>query len=274
MKKIYVLLLLFFLLKSLSAQNFKLEDAETILAEKFEYDVSWTFLHIGTITLTTEYIISNPGFLKITMDIKSAPLLPFINIDEHNVAIMRAADGMTFYYYGKSKKDGKISEIIIRFIESENFTVYEAKDCDYGTIIHKDTLRHKEPYLVGTSLINYTRQFADSGLIKTVPTMLGGKFYPTILNFCGPTDYVNIDNYKKPIRCFQYKGSADWEGNATAGLSGQFTGWLSDDNDKVVVYAEMEILLGSIDIELSEWYKPDWTPPTSKKLFTQTKKIK
>ena len=218
------------------------------------------------------HIISFPDLLKITMDVKSAPLLPFINIDEHNLAIMRASDGMTFYYYGKLEEDGDLSEVIIRFFESENFTMYETRNCDDGMVIKKDTLRYKEPYLVGTSLINYTRLFADSGLVKTVPTLLGGKFYSTILDFCGPIEYVEIDNYKEPIRCFKYKGSADWEDNATAGLSGDFTGWFSDDDDKVVVYAEMEILIGSIDIELSEWYKSDWIPPTNKNLFTQTEK--
>ena len=272
MNKIYVLLLSLFLNIGLPAQNSQLEDSEAVLEEKFVYDVSWTFLHIGTITLTTERIISDPGLLRITMDLKTAPMLPFINIDEHNVTIMRISDGMTFYYYGKLKEDSNLSEVIIRFFESENFTVYETRDCNDGMITSKDTIRIKEPYLVGASLINYTRLFADSGLIKSVPTLLGGKFYPTIIDFCGPTEYVDIDNHNKPIRCYKYKGSADWEGNATAGLSGEFTGWFSDDNIRVVVYAEMEILLGSIDIELSEWYNPGWTPPTSKKIFTQTKK--
>ena len=272
MSKIFFTLLIILSIIDLSAQDFKIENAQTSLEEKFIYNVSWTFLNIGTITLTTERINSHPELLKITMDVKSAPLLPFLKIDEHNVAIMRVSDGMTFYFYGNAKKDGKLSEIIITFIESKNITVYETRDYNDGILISKDTIRHKEPYLVGTSLINYARQFADSGLIKTVHTILNGKFYPTTLNFCGPIEYVDIENYDKPVRSFKYKGSADWEGNATAGLSGEFTGWLSDDKDKVVVYAEMEILLGSIDIKLTEWYKPSWTPPSSKNLITQTKK--
>jgi len=272
MKKIFVFVWFLILVIGLSGQDFDLENAETRLEEKFVYNVSWTFIHIGTITLITERLISYPKLLKITMDIKTAPLLPFIDIDEHNVAIMQYSDGMTFYYYGKVKNDGKFSEIIIHFIESENFTVYETRDYDDKKLIRRDTIRYEEPYLVGTSLINYTRHCADSGLIKTVFTLLGGKFYPTTLNFCGPSEFIDIDNYEEPIRCFKYTGSADWEGNATAGLSGDFTGWISDDDGRVVIFSEMEILLGSIDIELVKWYKPGWTPPTSKSIFTQTKK--
>jgi len=272
MKSQIVLLSLIILLSNLSAQTLKLEEAETKLEEKFVYNVGWTFLHIGTITLSTERLISYPELVKITMDIKTAPLLPFINIDEHNIAIMRESDGMTFYYYGKEKNDRQIVEVINRFYESENLTVHQVKECSTGELICIDTIRYNEPYLIGTSLVNYTRNIAAAGLIKTAPTLLGTKFYPTTLDFCGPVEFVETEICEEPVRSFKYTGSAEWEGNATAGLSGDFTGWFSDDSEKVVIYAEMEILLGSIDIELSEFYKPGWISPTSKSLLVQTKK--
>ncbi|MBK9096640.1 MAG: DUF3108 domain-containing protein [bacterium] len=272
MKNQIVLISLLILLGNLSAQNLKLEDAETKLEEKFVYNVGWTFLHIGTITLCTERLISYPELIKITMDVKTASLIPFINIDEHNVAIMRESNGMTYYYYGKENNDGKIVEVVNRFYETENFTLHQVKDCSTGELICKDTIRYNGPYLVGTSLVNYTRIIAAAGLVKTVPTLLGAKFYPTTLNFCGPVEFIETGICDEPVRSFKYTGSAEWEGNATAGLSGDFTGWFSDDSEKVVIYAEMEILLGSIDIELSECNKSGWTPPTSKSLFVQTKK--
>lgn len=272
MKSQIVFISLIILLGNLSAQKLKLEEAETKLEEKFIYNVSWTFLHIGTITLSTERLISYPELVKITMDIKTAPLLPFINIDEHNVAIMRESDGMTFYYYGKENNDGRIAEIIYRFYESANLTVHQRKDCITGKLICTDTIRYNKPYLVGTSLVNYTRNIASAGLIKTAPTLLEAKFYTTTLNFCGPVEFVEIEICEEPVRSFKYTGSAEWEGNATAGLSGDFTGWFSDDSEKVVIYAEMEILIGSIDIELTEWYKPGWIPTSGNSLITQTKK--
>jgi hypothetical protein len=270
MKKIFALLLM--LTIYISGQDFQLIKAETKLEEKFIYRVGWSIFKLGTITLITENIVSYPGFVKITMDIKSAPLLPFIDIDEHNVAIMRAADGMTFFYYGTQKKDGKIVESVSRYYESGNYSLYEMKDCQTGKLIRRDTLRYPAPYLVGTSLINYTRLNVSPGVIKNVPTMLESNFYQTTLNFCGPTEYIEIDNYDEPIRVFKYEGSADWEGNATAGLSGEFSAWISENEARVVIYAEMEIILGSIEIELVEWYKPGWIPPTNKNLFVQKKK--
>jgi hypothetical protein len=272
MKKVHIALFVLLLANNLFAQNFLLEEAETRLEEKFVYNVSWSFIHIGTISLITERLISHPGLLKITANIKTAPMLPFINIDEYNVALMRANDGATLYYYGKARKDGKSYETIIEFFESENTIVHEMKDFETGKFVRQDTLKYKEPFLVGTTLVNYARQCLDSGLVMTIPTLLEGKFYPTTLEYCGPSKYLEISNYDEPIRCFKYKGSADWEGNATAGVSGEFIGWISDDEDRVVIFSEMEILIGSIDIELVEWYKPGWAPPTNESIFTQTKR--
>ena len=103
--------------------------------------------------------------------------------------------------------------------------------------------------------------------------LCGGSFYKTTLNYCGPVELVEIDAFDSPIRTFKYEGNAEWDGKATAGLSGEFTGWISDDDASVVISAEMKIILGSIDVELQEWYKPGWRPPTSNfRLITEKKK--
>jgi hypothetical protein len=239
------------------------------LEEKFVYGVSWAFFHLGTITITIERVIPNPELRKITVDIETAPLLPFIDIDEHNIVIMRLLDGMTMYYYGTEELDGEKVEIQCSYHEEDNFLIYEVKNFESGELISKDTLTYTEPFLIGTSLMHYTRLIVDSGEIKILPTLVAGKFYNTTLNFCGPVEYIEIDEFDEPIRTFKYEGSADWDGKATAGLSGEFTGWISDDDGSVVINAELEIFLGSVDIELEDWYKPGWIPPTKTKLLTK-----
>ncbi len=270
MKMIYVLGITLLAVISIYCQYNLNEDESKLLEEKFVYDVSWTIFHLGTISITVERVISNPDLRKITLDVKTAPLLPFIDIDEHNLAIMRVHDGMTMHYYGIEEQDGVKVEIESNYYEDEMFTVYEVRNFETGETIKKDTLTFSKPYLVGTSLIHYTRLIADSGLKFNVPTLLGGKFYNTNLNFCGPIEYMEIDEFDEPIRTFRYKGLAEWDGKATAGLSGEFIGWLSDDEGSVVIGAEMKIFLGSIEVELVEWHKPGWIPPTEKNLVTKT----
>jgi hypothetical protein len=268
MKKLIVLGITLMAIVNIYGQSYYSKSTETILEEKFVYGVSWAFFHLGTLTLTVESVIADPELKKITVDIKTASLLPFIDIDEYNEVIMRMRDGMTMNFYGTEELDGEKVEKHCNYYEDENLSVYEERNLESAELISRDTVTYSKPYLIGSSLIHYTRLIADSGLVINVPTMLGGDIYNTKLNFCGPVEYIEIDEFDEPIRTFKYEGSAEWDGKATAGLSGDFTGWLSDDDASVVIRAEMKILLGSVVIELEEWYKPGWTPPTKIKLLT------
>jgi len=269
MKKLFVLCIALMLVLNMYGQSNYSKNTNTQLEEKFVYGVSWAFFHLGTITITIERIIRNPELRKITVDVETASLLPFIDIDEHNEVIMRLRDGMTMHYYGIEELDGETVEIQCSYHEEENFSIYEIRNIENSELIKKDTLVYVKPYLIGTSLLHYTRLIADSGEVKILPTLVAGNLYNTTLNFCGPVEYIEIDEFDEPIRTFKYEGSAEWDGKATAGLSGEFTGWLSDDSGSVVIRAELEIFLGSIDIELEEWHKPGWNPPTKTEFLTR-----
>jgi hypothetical protein len=269
MKKLFVLVITVMVVVNIYGQAYNSKSTETLLEEQFVYGVSWSFFHLATLTLTVESVIADPELKKITVDIKTASLLPFIDIDEYNEVIMRVFDGMTMNFYGTEELDGEKVEKRCNYYQDDNLSVYEERIFESAELISRDTVTYSKPYLIGSSLIHYTRLIADSGLVINVPTMLGGDIYNTILNFCGPVEYIDIDEFDEPIRTFKYEGSAEWDGKATAGLSGDFTGWLSDDDGSVVIRAEMKILLGSVVIELEEWYKPGWTPPTKTKLLTK-----
>lgn len=270
MKRIIILIAPLVLSQNLSGQSFSYLNSETRLEERFVYNVSWTFIHIGTITMTVERIISYPDLRKITLEIKTAPALPFVNIDEYNVAVMRITDGMTMYFHGIEKQNDM--DFLSQYYEDRNYCVYSEKNTKTGEQIKLDTLGISQPFLVGTSLIQYARIIADSGLEKKIPTLLGGIFYPTIIDYSGPAEFIDVDAYDKPISSFRYEGSAEWNGKATAGLSGEYTGWLSNDKSKVVLRAKMKIFIGSINIELEKWFKPGWIPPSNSDYFAGNKK--
>ncbi len=267
MKKLIIILAVLVFNPHLYSQSFSFVNAGTYPEEKFYYDVSWLFIHIGTITLSVKSIDGYPELKKIILQVKTAHGLPFINIDEYNEAVMRTTDGMTLYYHGTEEHDGVNINVTCRYFEKGNYTLYEEKDIKTGRLIKKDTVMISKPYLIGTSLIEYARLIADSGLKTNVPTLLRGRFYPTIIDYCGPAEFIKLDNYYRPISAFKYTGTADWQGKATAGLSGKFTGWLSNDQARVVVFAKLHLFLGSVNVELTKWYKPGWIPPADNKFI-------
>jgi hypothetical protein len=263
MKKIFVLGLSLMLFINTYGQSFFCRTIPTKLEEKFEYGVSWSFFQLGTITISVERILLKPELKIITVDIRSAPLIPFVNVDEHNVVLMNMKNGFTINYYATEELDGEKIETTCSYNQENSLIIFKERNVESKTLIKSDTLSFDKPYLVGSSLMHYIRLIADSGLVTSVPTMVGGNFYNTELNYGGAVEFTEIGAFDEPIRSFRFDGSAKWDGEATEGLSGDFGGWLSDDNESVVLKAEMEITLGSIDVELEERYKPGWIPPTA-----------
>lgn len=242
-------------------QSLSCTNITTEVEEKFVYGVSWSFFQLGTITITVEKIISNPDLKKISVDIKSAPIIPFISIDEYNETIINVLKGMTLSYYSIEKQDGKKVEVTYNYQNNNGLTIYRERTVGNKEPFNVDTLLFDKPYLVGSSLIYYIRTKVESGLVTSVPTMLSNNLYDTEISYGSEVEFFEIGEFDEPIRTIPFNVSADWGEKATAGLSGDFSGWLSDDKEAVVITAEMEILLGSIDLELEKWHKPGWIPP-------------
>ncbi len=234
-----------------------------IQVEKLVYSVHWTFIRIGTITIKTEvpFNTANKDVKKVTMIIESNPYIPFVDIEEFNESIINAADGMSRNYFGIHNQEGREVEISCIYDPMNNNAYYTVKNSASGIAEVKDTISIVDKYVDGPSLFNYTRMVADSGCSLNVPTMIKGKISNTLLDFCGPIENIDIDAVDLPVRTLQYKGIADWEEGGAAGLSGDFTGWISDDSASIIVKAEMEVFLGSIVVELEEWINPGWIPP-------------
>jgi len=231
--------------------------------EELVYSISWSIFRLGTIIIKTEKRLAgnNPNVRKITMIVESNPFMPFVDIEEYNETIVNIVDGMSRRYFGKHTIEGEEVEITCIYDDQKNCAYYNIKNVETTKLEVRDTLVNISKYVDGPSLFNYTRLIADVGKTCHVPTMIDGKIYNTILDFCGPVEYIEIDAIEIPIRTLQYKGIADWEDGGAAGLSGNFTGWISDDNAAIVVKAEMEVFLGSIVVELEEWIRPGWIPP-------------
>ncbi len=123
-----------------------------------------------------------------------------------------------------------------------------------------DTLRNAPPYVEGPSLFALARCLSHSRKVLSVPTLVNGKVSATDLDFTQSREEVEVDAIDHPVWTQKYTGTAQWTGGA-AGLSGDFTGWVSDDDAAVPIKAEMKVILGSIHVELEQWDRAGWTPP-------------
>jgi len=122
-----------------------------------------------------------------------------------------------------------------------------------------DTLKVESFYQDGLSLFFYARSQARNKLKITVPTVVNEKKGTTAFDFLGEQTDVEIDAVDYPVDVVHFRGRAGFVG--IYGLSGDFEGWFSNDDARVPILAKMEVLIGSVRIELMKWSRAGWRPP-------------
>lgn len=247
----------------LMAQEQSPRDPIFLAGEELRYKVKWGFLRLGTIVIRTlpDTTHTDGSGYRVTMDVKSNPDLGVIRITEYNESLIDAATHMSRRFHAWHFRD----EHFVRLRTSYDRTrrIATRSESVGGTVLRADTLTDVGPYVEGPSLFAYTRYLARSGGTSRVPTMVNGKLAATIIHFTNTVELLDIESIGQPVRARKYVGTAEWTGGTTAGMSGDFTGWITDDDAAIPVSAKMKVILGSISVELEAWNRPGWSPPTS-----------
>jgi hypothetical protein len=92
-----------------------------------------------------------------------------------------------------------------------------------------------------------------------VPTFIENKKVNTFINFKNSVTDVNIDAVDYPVEVVEFDGKADYVG--VFGLTGGFSGQFSNDDARIPIVARMNVILGSIKVELKSWKREGWHPP-------------
>lgn len=236
--------------------NEVLQDGEVL-----RYKVKWQFLRLGTITIRTERNPIDSLYYNVSILVESNPDLVFVKIRDYNESLVHAFTMMSKQFYAIHQNNDERVEIRHEYNEQNRRAVCLSTELNTKIILQNDTLVGVSPYVEGPSLFFYTRWQSRSKRVVAIPTIASGKMAETVLDFTQGREYIEADVFNGPVRTRKYKGFAAWEGATSAGLSGEFMGWVSDDKAAVPVRAEMKVLLGSILVELEQWNRPGWDPP-------------
>ncbi len=232
--------------------------------EELIYEVSWGFFKLGKVRVVTHPAPLEKGSAFSAAAYSDSYKLPFV--DFH--AISTSEMDSSLFSYGSSlfeKKEKNWFRQIYYFntatrtFVTENATVQKPESPPMAPPVY-DTLRVSfNRFQDGTSILYFARARVHSGVAVRVPTFVRGKAGYT--NFYLPTQKtsVSIDAVPYPIKAVELEGKAEFEG--IFGLTGEFTGWFSDDAAAVPLKAKMKVILGSITIELKEWKRAGWSPP-------------
>jgi hypothetical protein len=119
--------------------------------------------------------------------------------------------------------------------------------------------RYDREYQDGLSLFYFARMRTGQQKKVNVPVFINEKYEKTYINFYKDVEDMDIDAVDYDIDCVRLDGETEFRG--IFGLTGYFEGWFSNDQYAIPIVAKMQVLIGSITLELKHWNRKEWMPP-------------
>jgi hypothetical protein len=227
--------------------------------EEFEYEVTWTIIPLGTIRLLARpdysadaWIDSYDGIPYVSLHSRYHTQMDTLCYSRGSWSTDKQGDGLwagLFYHY----------DIANRRVIVEETKHYEAEGPAYERGPSDTLTMDKMQFVDGLSIAYLPRTLVHGNRTIDIPTVLHGKLGMTTFLLPGEKTTIELDAVDAPVKAIEVGGSTSVVG--IFGMSGNFTGWFSDDACAVPLRGTLKVLLGSVTIELVRWNRKGWAPP-------------
>lgn len=232
------------------------------VGEEITYVVKYLAFEIGEIKLKVfkESSEDKDTLFSAIAYINSYDGIPFVDLhqiyetkfDQNEVShyfkgsILSEDTTFTKYYFNRDKKN-------IHIIKGRERT---------NEIWTDSLVNYDRDYQDGLSLFYFARMRTGKQKKVNVPVFINEKYEKTYIQFYNENEDMDIDVIDYDIDCVRLDGETEFRG--IFGLTGYFEGWFSNDEYAVPIVAKMQVLIGSITLELKHWKKKGWMPPRYK----------
>lgn len=234
------------------------------VGEELEYKVSYSFFTIGTIRtqVIAREVRNGRAVVRTRAIMESNPSLSWL-VDLH-IQFQSEMDEAVYSlnWLADDSTSKEVNFRRFRFDYDNNRAILERgqRRTDGTRAVDRiDTVRIDGRCQDGLSLLFYAREHVRSVGQQKVPTLIENKPAFTTINFTNMRTDVEIDAVDYPVDVVEFDGRADYVG--VFGLTGGFRGWFSNDEQQIPILARMNVILGSIKIQLAKWHRPGWQPP-------------
>ena len=218
--------------------------------ERLTYKVKWGFIRLGTLHIRQSIVDPfSEDTMHIVLDGRSAAGLPFINVQFLTTALLDVHRPSNIRYELISGPDQRARTLYATDSTGSRAIAMSSED---GLVSRTDTLSADPPFYDGTGLLMFVRCATGSDTTVTLPTVMEHALGNTTITFSSAIEEVRVAAFDGPIRAHPFHGTTDWVGSSFAGMSGRFRGWVSTDDSRRILRAEVQLFLGSAAIELEE----------------------
>lgn len=256
-----ILILSVIFLSTMSFFNIALSQSKVLqVGEELNYTVNYGFIEIGkvTIKLTEKKTVGSNEIYTSTCIMRSNKGIPFVDLNSNFESEM-VYDGNDLYTIRfkatEIKDDGKI-EIEYKFHYDSNY-VYVLKN-NLGNIeIDKNIpFNQNVKFQDGLSLFFKSRLNSFSSDNFMIPVFMNESETSVNYYFNSQKEEVFVPVFDEDLNSFRCNGIANFEG--VFGLSGEFAGWFSDDEARVPLKSQMNVIIGSVTLELNSFKRNGW----------------
>jgi hypothetical protein len=228
--------------------------------EELTYEVRWTMFKIGTVRIRI-----SPGH-RAQAWIDSYENLPFVDLHAVYASDMDAEFfskgswaidlsegewGGTNYRCDSTSTRVFVEDVAYRDLDSPPYRRHV-----------RDTLELGSPRFVdGLAIAYLPRILAHTSQQAEIQTILNGRLGTTTFYCDEERTEEDIDACEYPVRVIRMNGKTNVVG--VFGMTGDFTGWFSDDAAAVPIKGKLNVLLGNVTIELIRWDRKGWSPPAA-----------
>lgn len=253
--KVFFLVLLFSLSSKTFSQSAVFEDGEELY-----YDVYYSFISIGWVKFNTTKIRGSDDRYLCEAILKSNEGLPFVTVSYKFTSEIEIKDNniRPVRFESQEFKDNKTSTLTYNFNYDSSFVDIRKIDYSGSEEYHKN-MHLYTTYQDGLSIFYYARYNLFKNGTTLVPVLMNQDSTSMLINFSTAKKDVKISNISYDISSVFVDGTAYFI--AVFGLTGDFTGWFSNDEARIPVKSKLKVKIGNITLELASWKRKNWAPP-------------
>ena len=231
------------------------------VGEDLTYVVKYAFFNLGEVRLMVleKIKMNNKPVYKTIAYIDSYPDLPFVSLHQVYDSFI---DSSLFPLKFFAKIFGA-DTVFVEYNFIGNSKVEMQKVKSDGSKLWLDSTANTDKRMQdGLSILYYARMNFGEQRTVSVPCFVNEKEEEAVINFFTETEPILIDAVDYEVDCLRLSGQTDFV--SVYGLTGGFEGWFSNDSFSVPIRAKMNVIIGSVNLELIKWDEKLWNPPSFK----------
>ena len=237
-------------------------DNKIIVGEEYTYLVKYAFLNLGEVKtkVMAKEKLGGKTIYKAIAHIDSYEGLPIVDLHQTYESWFDSTLHPV-YFQTLIFEESDTSYTKYFFKENNKIHVIKGKLGCSDTILDT-TIEVTGRFYDGLSLLYSARFNFDQLDSIALKCYVSEDTSTTVIKYYHEKEEISIESVKYKIGCRRLDGETGFTG--VYGLTGYFEGWFSDDEQRVPISADLQVLIGNVKVELIDWNNKQWQPPVYK----------